>query len=130
MRGVLIVVVAAVALVAGGCTLLDAFSGVDAEGNHIPGGGGVSVVAPIVDRVIPGGGLLLGAVTTIWAAIRGRAWKRAAIATFDTIEAAGKAHKSVVDLKGDLKSAHEKAGVGGIVKAVVERYDHKEVPAT
>ncbi len=123
--GPLVLVILGLALVTGGCSTLDWFFGVKEDGSRDPSGGPSGTVAPIADGLLPGTGALIAAAGGLWAAIRGKKWKDAAIATFDTIEAAAQAGKGVRDLKKDLAKAHEEAGVLGLVKKVVEKYGHR-----
>jgi DNA-binding transcriptional LysR family regulator len=113
----------------GGCAFLDWVAGVDSEGQASdPGSAPIAQAAPLADKVLPGAGGVLVALAGLWAAIRARAWKRAAISTFDAIEAAAEAGKGVAALKKELAAAHAQAGVLGLVKKVVERYGHKREP--
>lgn len=121
------------ALGMGGCAEVGAFldwaSGVDHGGTaQDPGSAPISNAAPIADKLLPGAGGVLVALAGLWAAIRARAWKRAAISTFDAIEAAAEAGKGAVALKKELAAAHAEAGVLGLVKKVVEKYGHKREP--
>lgn len=129
MRGPVILLAAGLALAMGGCSLLDWAVGIRSDGSRDPAGGPVGAVAPFADVFLPGAGAVLAAAGGLWAALRGRKWKQAAISTFETIEAGARAGKGVRDLKKDLARAHEAAGIYGLVKAVVDRYGHsREAP--
>ena len=101
-----------------GCGVLDGFFGVNPDGTR-SGEGAAGVVGPILGTWIPGASAALAGLGGIWAAIRGRNWKKAATATFETIEAGAVAGKQVMELKKDLAAAHQNAGVYGMVQKVV-----------
>lgn len=118
-----------VVMLSGGCTLLDSFFGVRPDGTRDPSGGAATAVGGILNTIIPGASAIVAGAGGLWAAFRGKKWKDAAISTIDVIEAGAKAGKSVRDLKGELKVAHDAKGVGGLVKAVVDRYGHSKAVA-
>lgn len=128
MRHGILVAVSLLALVAGGCSLLDSFFGVGPNGEQMEGGGPSGVVGAITNNFIPGSMAVITGLGGLWAAIRGRSWRKATEATFDVIEAGAKAGKSVKDLKAELKVAHSAAGVAGVVKKVVDKYGHASQP--
>lgn len=129
MRATAIAVALGLVLGMGGCAALDWAVGVKPDGSRDPSGGPVGVAAPLVDAILPGAGAALAAAGGLWAALRARKWRNAAIATFDVIEAGAKAGKGVRALKEDLAQAHREAGVYELVKGVVDRYGHSpQVP--
>lgn len=133
MKKIVCAVIVLLALGIGGCAALDWFYGVNPDGTtksgeHASPKPPASVAAPIVDLFLPGAGALLGAVGTLWAAVRGRMWKKAAITTFDVIEAGANAGKGVMALKRDLAQAHKEAGIYGLVNKVVSKYKNPEPP--
>lgn len=108
-----------------GCAFIDGIFGVKG-GVKQPGTSPAEAVGSVLGVWIPGAGALASALGGLWAAIRGRNWKRVALSTIETVEAGARAGKSVESLKNDLAIAHEKAGVKGIVQAVVDKYGHTE----
>ena len=115
------VVVLVLATSIAGCGFLDWMAGVDENGNPIPGNAPAGLIGTAVNYAIPGGGAVIGLLTTVWAALRGRKWKTAFETTAKVIEAIPEAGKAVADLKAELAVAHSAAGVGGIVQKVVEK---------
>lgn len=113
--------VAILALGLGGCAALDWMAGVNPDGTRKDGASPAGVVGAVVNYAIPGGGAVLGGLTTLWAALRARAWKTAFAATAGVIEAGAEAGKSVQAIKAELGVAHSAAGVGGIVKTVIDK---------
>lgn len=109
-----------------GCTVLDSLFGVNPDGTQNPGGGILGTAATFLNFVLPGVLTAAGTATTAYAALRGKRWKDATLATFKTIEAGASLGKSVKELKTDLKQAHEKAGgkVVEVVKSVVDKFGH------
>lgn len=131
MRYYALLAISLLALAVGGCSLVDSFYGIGPDGTVIdPSGGPSTTVGKVADKFIPGSAAVISALGGIWAAVRGRAWKAAAVATFDVIEAGAKAGKSVKELKAELDVAHDEAGVKGIVEKVVQKYGHTPPPAT
>ena len=110
------------AVVLGGCAALDGLFGVKPDGTPDGTGGPAGTIGTILGMWIPGATAVVTGLGGLYAAIRGKRWKDAAVATFETIEAGATAGKSVSALKDDLKAAHEAAGVGGMVNAVVSQY--------
>jgi hypothetical protein len=104
-----------------GCTFLDWLAGVNPDGTQKPGDPPAGLVGTVVNYAIPGGGAVIGLLTTAWAALRGRKWKAAFETTAKVIEAIPAAGKAVADLKAELAVAHSAAGVGGLVQKVVEK---------
>lgn len=96
--------------------------GEDAQGNPTPGA--VQAVSGFSDLIVPGSSIVLTALGGLWAAIRGRKWKKAFESTATVIEGASKAKRPINELKRELKEAHKAAGVSGLVKAVVDKYGH------
>lgn len=105
----------------GGCGFLDWMAGVNPDGTDKPGDAPAGFVGTVVNTVIPGAGAVIGVLTTAWAALRGRQWKKAFETTAQVIEAVPEAGKAVADLKAELAAAHAAAGVGGIVQKVVSK---------
>lgn len=109
-----------------GCAALDWAAGVDPQtGEKTATPSPAERAAPIADVLLPGAGGLLAAAAGLWAAIRGRQWKQAAVSTFETIEHGAKVGQAVADLKKDLAKVHEKVGVYGLVNKVVRRFDEE-----
>jgi hypothetical protein len=106
----------------GGCGFLDWMAGVNPDGTQKPGDSPAGLVGTVVNYAIPGGGAVIGLLTTAWAALRGRKWKTAFETTAKVIEAVPEAGKALVDLKAELAAAHSAAGVGGLVQKVVEKF--------
>jgi hypothetical protein len=106
-----------------GCGLLDRVAGVSATGTDLPGPSPAEVAAPWANAVIPGSGLLLTALAGLWAAVRGRAWRRVAETTFDVIEKSK--DLDIGKLKDELKAAHDTAGVIALARKIVDRYGHE-----
>lgn len=104
-----------------GCGWIYKGFGINDDGTVKPGGGVVGTAASIVNYFIPGATAVVGAATTLLAAVKARNWKRAFSSTAEVIEAGAAAGKAVVDIKEDLANAHSKAGVGGIVDKVVQK---------
>ncbi len=108
----------------------EALFGVKPDGTVQPGGGILGAVGSIASSLFPGPGTLIagviGAATTVAAALRGRNWKVAAVESFKVIEAGASLGKSVQEIKTDLKKAHEEAGgnVIKLVKGVVDKFGH------
>ena len=77
---------------------------------------------------VPFSGMAAGALTTIYAAIRGwnkDNWKKSAAVTFDSIEEFLKTQPALEKpFKEFLAQQHVAAGVYDFVKAFVEKYDH------
>ena len=106
----------------GGCGFIDWMAGVDSEGNKLPGDAPAGLIGTVVNYAIPGGGAVIGLLTTAWAALRGKKWKTAFETTAKVIEAVPEAGKALADLKAELAVAHSAAGVGGLVQKVVEKF--------
>jgi hypothetical protein len=104
-----------------GCFIMDWIAGVDENGNDKPGDSPGGLIGTVVNYAIPGGGAVIGLLTTAWAALRGRKWRTAFETTAKVIEAIPEAGKAVADLKAELAVAHSAAGVRGIVQKVVEK---------
>ena len=111
----------------GGCAFLDSLFGVKPDGTPTGGGGVLGTVGSIVGMWIPGATAVVTGLGGIYAALRGKRWKDAAVSTFKTIEAGAEAGKQVTELKKDLATAHRDAGVYELVKAVVSK---PKAPAT
>jgi type IV pilus biogenesis protein CpaD/CtpE len=112
-----------------GCAALDWAAGVDPKtGEKTETPSPAERAAPIADVILPGAGGLLAAAAGLWAAIRGRQWKQAAISTFETIEHGAKVGQAVGDLKKDLARVHEKVGVYELVNKVVRKFDKEGPP--
>jgi hypothetical protein len=111
-----------------GCGFLDSFF---LPTTTADGGKGPSVAQTaggLASPWIPFAGLITGAATTIYAAIRGwnkDNWKKSAAVTFDSIEDFLKLHPELEEpFKEFLARNHAAAGVYDFVKAFVEKYDH------
>jgi uncharacterized membrane protein YebE (DUF533 family) len=111
-----------------GCTAFWKAFGINEDGTVQPGGGTLGTVATLVNYWIPGTTLVTGAVTTLLGFIKARNWKAALASTAEVIEKGAMAGKAVADIKEDLKVAHAKAGVAGIVDKVVQTVSAKVNP--
>lgn len=106
-----------------GCAALDSALGVNPDGSRSSGFLD-SVIAPLANGFIPFSGTAATALAGIYAAWRGRKWRKVAESTFDAVEAGAQAVESVKDLKKRLAGAHIEAGVKGYVTKIVNRYGH------
>ena len=104
-----------------GCGWIYKGFGVNDDGTVAPGGGVVGTAASIVNYFIPGTVAIVGAATTLLAALKAKNWKKAFSSTAEVIEAGAAAGKAVTDIKAELKVAHSQAGVSGIVDKVVQK---------
>lgn len=113
---------AVLALGLGGCSLLDAGFGVNPDGTVNPGGGVLGTVATLVNYWIPGATALVGGAGALWAALRGKKWKEAFVATAGVVEKAAEAGKSVQEIKAELQVAHSEKGLGGFVEKALDKF--------
>ena len=116
----MIPVVCLVLIFCGGCAAagaaFDWFFGTSEQDEGTPSGGSpAGAVGSMLDYLLPGAGGLLASLGGLWLHIRGKAWKKAFVATAEVIERAG------ATLKPDLSIAHDAAGVQKIVQSVVKR---------
>lgn len=105
-----------------GCAFLDSAFGVNPDGTVRPEGGILGNVASLVNFWIPGVTGVVGAGTTLYAALRSRNWKKAFLSTADVIEKGAAAGKSVLEAKAELDVAHSQAGVKGIVEKALDKF--------
>jgi hypothetical protein len=119
-------VLCVLSLAVGVCTLtgcgalgnaLDWIFGVDESGRDKPGPSPAEVGGGLLGTVIPGVTTILTGVGGLWAALRGRNYKKALVESVKVVEAVGSS-----DLKKGLSFAHAKAGVQGIVEDVLNKY--------
>ena len=88
MKRVLLIVVAALALVSGGCAPIEALLGIKTDpktGQKTSDGGG-GVAGTVANYFWPGLGTLIGAGAAAYANAKRKQWKAAAIATFEGVE--------------------------------------------
>jgi len=109
-----------------GCGIMDTMMGFDPE-TGASTGGIVGAAGTVASPWLPWAGAAAGWLTSFYAALRGRKWKRAASVTFDSLEEFLKTPEGLA-LEGKIKeylaSKHDAAGVYDFVKAYVERFDH------
>lgn len=123
MRRVMVCLPLALALVSlGGCAFLYELFGVNQDGTVQPGGGVVGTVAGVLNYWVPGVVGLTGAVTTVLAAIRGKQWKKAFVASADVLEHGAAVGKSAVEMKKEMAVAHAAKGVTGIVEKALDKF--------
>ena len=106
-----------------GCAALDSALGVNPDGSRSPGFID-GVIAPLANGAIPFSGTALTALAGIYAAWRGRKWRKVAESSFDVIEAGQAAWTNLPELKAKLNAVHDRAGVLNLAKLIVKKYGH------
>jgi hypothetical protein len=103
-----------------GCAFVRSIFGISEGGDKSDGTGGI--VGTLINYLIPGAGAVVAAGAGIYADLKRREWKKAAISTFQTINAvAGNG-----PLKERLAEAHKAAGVATFVESALDKLEGPE----
>jgi hypothetical protein len=102
-----------------GCAIFEPLFGIKRDGEADGSGG---IVGTLLNVILPGAGAVVAAGAGIYADLKRRQWKKAAMATFQTINAVAGSGP----LKERLAEAHDKAGVAGFVEAALDKIEGPE----
>lgn len=108
-----------IALFITGCAVFEPLFGIKPKGESDGTGG---VVGTIINYLIPGAGALVAAGAGVYADLKRREWKKAAISTFSAINAVA----GTGPLKEVLAKAHAAAGVSSTVEAALDMIEGPE----